>query len=221
MDELHDLTAAYALDALDADEQRAYEAHLATCERCQVELAQLSDTASALAYATGGTPPPPELRGQILARAREERTNVVPLGPRRRPTFQALTAVAACLLVGLGAWNLSLRHELDRKSALARILGDPAAQRVDLQGTRGQLVVSPSGAALVTGLGVAPDGKTFEAWLIPAGGGKPVPAGTFSRGGAFVLDGKPAPGTAVAVTVEKAGGADQPTTNPIVSAKLA
>ena len=36
---IHDLTAAYALDALDAEEQELYEGHLATCERCREELA--------------------------------------------------------------------------------------------------------------------------------------------------------------------------------------
>jgi len=32
---IHELTAGYALDALDPDERRAYEAHLAGCERCR------------------------------------------------------------------------------------------------------------------------------------------------------------------------------------------
>jgi anti-sigma factor RsiW len=50
---LHDLTAAYALDALDSEDARAYEAHLARCERCREELAELSDTAGALAHGTG------------------------------------------------------------------------------------------------------------------------------------------------------------------------
>jgi anti-sigma factor RsiW len=31
----HGLTVAYALDALDADERRAYEEHLVDCERCR------------------------------------------------------------------------------------------------------------------------------------------------------------------------------------------
>ncbi len=35
-DALHDLTAAYSLDALDFDEARDYEAHLARCERCRL-----------------------------------------------------------------------------------------------------------------------------------------------------------------------------------------
>ena len=39
-DTLHDLTAAYALDALDSDEAREYEAHLARCEQCRAERLQ-------------------------------------------------------------------------------------------------------------------------------------------------------------------------------------
>ena len=47
--DIHDLTAAYALDALDEHEAREFEAHLAQCERCRDELARLSESAAALA----------------------------------------------------------------------------------------------------------------------------------------------------------------------------
>ena len=36
------MTVAYALDALDADERRAYEEHLVDCERCRDELGGLA-----------------------------------------------------------------------------------------------------------------------------------------------------------------------------------
>ena len=81
-DVLHDLTAAYALDALDPGDARRYEAHLARCERCQGEFAELSETATALAYATDAPAPPAELRTRILDQARAERPNLVPLRPR-------------------------------------------------------------------------------------------------------------------------------------------
>ena len=35
---VHDLVAAYALDALDDSERREFEEHLATCEQCSEEL---------------------------------------------------------------------------------------------------------------------------------------------------------------------------------------
>jgi anti-sigma factor RsiW len=70
---LHDLTAAYALDALDDEDARAYEAHLARCERCRDELSSFSETASALAYAVDAPVPPPELRARIIQQAARER----------------------------------------------------------------------------------------------------------------------------------------------------
>ena len=36
--ELHELTAGYALDALDPSDRGRYEEHLATCEPCRAEL---------------------------------------------------------------------------------------------------------------------------------------------------------------------------------------
>src|SRR5262249_57901444 len=69
------LPAAYALDALEPDEARGYEEHLAGCERCREELASLQGVAGALAYAAPPAHPPEELRGRILAAARAERPN--------------------------------------------------------------------------------------------------------------------------------------------------
>jgi anti-sigma-K factor RskA len=223
MDELHELTAAYALDALEPDEARAYEAHLDTCPRCREELAGLAGTASALAYAAAGPQPPAELRGRILETARAERQNVVPLRarrPLRLTPLVGIAAAAACLLVGLGIWNLSLHRDLDHKSAIAAVLGDPRATHVALPNAAGQLVVSKKGVALIANVKPAPKGKTYEAWMIPRGG-KPVPAGTFDRGGAVLLHGTPSPGVTMAVTIEKHGGSAQPTTQPVVSMTLA
>ncbi|MGZ4441003.1 MAG: zf-HC2 domain-containing protein, partial [Gaiellaceae bacterium] len=49
-DTTHELSAAYALDALEPEDARAFEEHLAHCERCQEEIASFSETARALAY---------------------------------------------------------------------------------------------------------------------------------------------------------------------------
>ena len=39
--DLHQLIAPYALDALEADDRSRFEAHLALCEQCRVELVGL------------------------------------------------------------------------------------------------------------------------------------------------------------------------------------
>src|SRR5437879_4684577 len=104
--ELHDLTAAYALDALGTDEAEAYERHLAQCEDCRVQLAELNETAGSLAYGTVAPAPPPRLRAAILEQAAAERSNVVPL-LRRRWVARGLAvaaAAAACIVVGLAVY---------------------------------------------------------------------------------------------------------------------
>ena len=128
-DALHDLTAAYALDALDPRTRARYEAHLAHCERCHDELAELSEAAGALAYATGGA----RRRRRRCApassqQAARERPNVVPLRPRWVRPVVALAAVAACAAIGLGIWAASLSGKLDRSEAE---LGGPAAGGAD------------------------------------------------------------------------------------------
>jgi anti-sigma factor RsiW len=216
----HDLTAAYALDALDADEARAYEAHLARCERCRDELAQLSEAAGALAYASDAPAPPTELRARILQEARRERPNVVPLRPRWTIPVAAAAAVAACAAIALGLWAASLHGKLDRQHRIAAVLQDPAATHTALAADRGTLVVAPNGSAvlLVKRLSPAPSGRTYEAWI--AAGGSPRPAGTFAGGSKhslLLLTHRVPPAAQVLVTVEKAGGVDAPTQKPFLS----
>jgi hypothetical protein len=62
------------------------------------------------------------------------------------------------------------------------------------------------------------DDRTYELWYIDATGA--TPAGTFDPAGGsayVVLDGEFEPGLIVGVTVEPAGGSDEPTTVPIAA----
>ena len=222
----HDLTAAYALHALDAEEREAYEEHLAQCARCRDELAQLQESAAALAWAVEAPAPPPALRARILAEATAGRDNVVPLPLRARRVWQAAAAVAACAAVGLGIWAATLHNSLGtaraHESAL-QIVADPASHTVAVQGGRGMVAVGRNGVGVlvVDRLPVAPDGKTYEAWVIPRGG-KPVRAGTFDGGDGMTMVRLQMPvpkGATVAATVERDGGVDAPTTKPFLSAE--
>ena len=56
---LHELTAGYALDALDPAEREAFEAHLEGCEQCQEELASFWEVTGGLAAAADGPAPEP------------------------------------------------------------------------------------------------------------------------------------------------------------------
>src|SRR5687768_6998193 len=100
--DIHDLVAPYALDALEAEERADFERHLDGCDRCTRELRELQETAASLAWASAGPDPPVDLRGRILERAGGE-ARVVPFRPRRRwvaPALGAAAAAAACIAVG-------------------------------------------------------------------------------------------------------------------------
>jgi anti-sigma-K factor RskA len=228
---IHELTAGYALDALDPEERSAYEAHLADCERCRTELASFWETTEALAVAASGPAPSPELRGRILGAVRAEPSQVVvPLEPRRRraaPVLGAIAAVAAVVAAGVGLWAADLSGELDdtraaleRERAAAAVLADPGARSIALQEGEGRLVVAEDGRAVLVldDLEPAPAGKTYQVWIV-AQGESPLSAGLFPGREGFEIvpvEGTVEPGEVVAVTIEDAGGAVAPSSEPIV-----
>jgi anti-sigma factor RsiW len=225
-DAIHDLTPAYALDALDAREREAYERHLARCGDCQEELASFQRVATALAYAPEAPAPPAALRGRILEAARAERPNVVPLRQRLFVPVSTAAAVAAVAALALGLWGVSLSRDLDGERAAARdarqalaLVARPDSQRVRLSGADGVVAVAPSGrAALVfASLRKPPAGKAYEAWVIA--GGEATPAGVFD-GRTHVLERTVRPGDTVAVTIERAAGVQEPTTEPFAAARV-
>ncbi len=214
---LHDLTPAYALDALDEADEHAYETHLADCAQCRAELASLREAASLLAYGVDAPTPPAGLRGRIVEQARAERPNVIPLRPRFARATQVAAAVAACAAIGFAGWNVHLQREVDRvRSAQEDAIGviaEPGTRQILLTGDHGTLYVSPTGSAalVIARLDPAPSGKTYEAWVIE--NGTPKPAGTFDAAEkpAVVSLRQPVPaGAIVAVTQERGKGGSVP-----------
>ena len=215
-DDLHTLSAPYALDALTPEERRRYEEHL---ERCRDELAGLQEAAAALAFVVEGPAPPSALRSSILDAARAERPNVVPLRPRS--TFAsvaaALAVAASAAAVGFGVWAASLHDSLGQSRVAVRVLGDPASRHIPVGGLRGELVVARSGkAVLAVRLPKLPSGKTYEAWIADPAVRR---AGQFD-GSAFTLPRDVAPGAQVMVTVERSGGVDAPTSKPLIAVRV-
>jgi anti-sigma-K factor RskA len=226
--DIHDLSAAYALDALGPEELAEFEEHLAHCPECREHVAAFQETVSELAYDVDAPAPSPALRNRVLADARREQPKVVAM-PRRRwafPVAAAAAFAAGCVALGLAFWASDLANQLDdqqtqnhRLDELVVALTDPNAERIPLEGADGILVVddeSSEGWVLVNGLDEAPNGKTYEAWVIE--GEEAVAAGLFSGGdGRTVVPlSVPVPeGAIVAVTVEQAGGVEQSTQDPI------
>jgi anti-sigma factor RsiW len=193
-DDLHELSALYALDALAGEDRDRFERHLEGCEECRKELDALRGAGASLAFAVDGPAPPVELRARVLAAARAEPQNVVPL---RRRRFAVVAGV------------LSTR---DGSGSTRAILNDPGARHIAVDG-RGQLVVASSGdAVLDVSLPALPAGKTYEAWVsLP----KVQSAGEFS-GHTFKLRARVHRDAQVMVTVEREGGVDAPTSKPII-----
>ncbi|HXH82165.1 MAG TPA: anti-sigma factor, partial [Candidatus Tectomicrobia bacterium] len=100
-------------------------------------------------------------------------------------------------------------------------VSDPSARTVSLAKGDGKLVVAPDGRAVIVldGLAPAPAGKTYELWVIR--GTTPQPAGVFAGGGRSVVPVERRVGkdVVVAVTLERAGGVDAPTTTPLAASQ--
>jgi anti-sigma-K factor RskA len=108
--DLHTLTGSYVLDALDADERALFDAHLAVCEACQEEVAELQRAASLLAD-TVATPVSDQLRTDVMAAiaTTRQRAPVTALSTRSRATrLVKLSAVAAGLLLVAATGTLSV-----------------------------------------------------------------------------------------------------------------
>jgi anti-sigma-K factor RskA len=221
---VHELTAAYALDALDEDERRAYEEHLPGCARCREELADLSQTAALLAHGTPAATPPAELRERILAGARRNGATVIPFPRRPRLALSvaaAVAAAAAAIAIAIGVQWASVSDDLDEARSAVDVLGDPAARSVPLEGARGRVVINPEreAALVVEGVRPAPQGKSYELWVIRDG--TPRRAGLFEgddEGDVVVLEEPVDEDATVAVTLERDGGVDKPTSRILFSA---
>jgi anti-sigma-K factor RskA len=215
-EELHSLVAPYALDGLDDAEERSFEEHLALCERCREELAGLREAAASLAYGAPPAVPPPALKGRILAQARSERSNVAPLRRRRNwaGPLAATAAVAAAIAVAVG-----LATRSSGPNAFTHVLDRPGARVVRMGDGNGALAVAPDGeAALALRVPRAPTGKTYQAWVIQPHAIRS--AGVFGGGAKltiFKLRMRVPKGSVVGVTVERAGGAPQPTQKPFTT----
>jgi len=241
MSDIHALSGAYAVDALDETERTEFERHLAECAACRAEVASFHETTSLVAETETETPPD-SLRQGVLSGisqirplppetsetsetpetpptpAASEPADQVAVRRRRLPTL--LVAAAAVVLIAFGAvlWH-PWQH--DTTSPADQVLQAADAVRITEPVPGGgelTLVRSPSlHQAVLVGRDVpaAPAGKTYQMWLQQPGEAM-VSAGLMPDADEpTVLDGDAATAAAAAVSVEPAAGSQQPTTDPI------
>jgi anti-sigma-K factor RskA len=187
--DIHGLSGAYAVDALDSDERAAFEEHLAQCPECQAEVASLREAATQLATTTE-TQPPASLRTAVLAGITTIRplppldppaTNpapdamtaaveaadtvdpvVVPLRPRRRMPW--LLAAAAAVVVGIGGlawspWSHDAGSQLTPTEQVLRA-DDAQRQQKTIDGAHATIVRSASLGQAVLIADKMPDAPT-------------------------------------------------------------
>lgn len=240
MPNLHALTGAYVLDALDDSELAGFEEHLAECAECREEVASLRPTVTRLAAAD--TSLPPALRDAVLAQvARTAQAGPVARAPGDRPTtrlarsrpstrsrpswrrWPALAAAAAVVaLAGAGgtAWYQQ-RQDVAASEAMQnqamRIVSAPDAvsEALDLGNTH-VVMSSQMHAAVLMGEGVPMperDGMVYQLWMMhDDGSAAPGPTFLPQDGEVMaILEGDLAGVTELAVTVEPAGGSRFPT----------
>lgn len=224
MSDIHKLSGAYALDAVDDLERAAFERHLAECEDCRTEVASLRETTALLAESVAVTPPP-SLRDSVLSGISQVRPlPPIVAEPRRAAWFPLLVAAAIVAILGVGAavWQPWASTDNGSLTAAEQVLRASDAQSVFLDlGEAGRATVtrSPSvGKAVITteDMVSAPSGKVFELWL-QSEDGVMLPAGLMpdKADQTVLLEGDAASATAAGITVEPEGGSDEPTTEPI------
>ncbi|MFF3935121.1 anti-sigma factor [Streptomyces phaeofaciens] len=237
--EPHLAIGAYVLHALPPAEEAAFENHLAGCDQCLREVADLLETAAQLG-SQDTVPVTPQARDRALravARTRQDQVRRLPARWGRRALRLALAAsvAAAVAFGGIAVWQHGEADDARAEAARAEQrsgwddseytdvltapdatlhtgeLGDGATASVVVSRSRESAVFAARGLPALTG------GKVYELWYAGEAG-DPRPAGLLpgdAKLDARVLEGSPGDAVGVGITVEPAGGSPQPTTEPL------
>jgi anti-sigma-K factor RskA len=240
-EELRECYELYAMGVAEEPEQSEIRDHLNRgCEVCMAEMKRARAISALLGVSVADAAPSPKLRRRILAS----------VGYEHRSFGWAPAWAAVAALGVFGAIYFSARErgfaeeaarlrnqmrqqtiELTQLNEAFAIMSAPDTQEVsfgeDKPKPKGKVFVHPSYGVLLiaSNLPPAPAGKLYEMWRIPKNG-KPVGAGLFQSAGdgtaMHMQRGAVDPDAtgAVAVTLENEGGADQPTSQPLIVAQL-
>ena len=247
--DLHSLSGAYALDALETGSERdRFTRHLSRCQSCADEVRGFREVTTAMAFAAAGpaTEPPPGLRDRVLAAA--ARTRQLPpevaggsharsrRTRSRAPWVPWLSgAVATASIVVAVLFGLAQAHTQDQLNqvraenrAISLLLSSPQVTLLSKSTAKGGVATVVLSAArhqlavVTNGLPALPPGKVYQLWLI--GKTKITSAGLLPPAKAGqtppVLATGVVKGDTLGLTVEPAPGSAQPTTKPILALPL-
>lgn len=226
-DEISELLAAYALDAVDDDERAEIDAYLDAHPDERAALADLRVTASMLAH-TGGPPPDGvwERLETIISTTPPPMRLVPPpvLSPRSAPAsdtarvdrrWRWLAAAAAVVALVFGGLWLAARGgdgggaATDTAALAATAATAPGSRHATLTDSDGKAlataVVTTDGSGYLTSeLPPAPAGHTYQLWGITRTG--TVSLGVLGRDPGTVAFSAASPTQSLAITTEVAGG---------------
>jgi anti-sigma-K factor RskA len=238
-----DLKDAYVLGALPEEERLSFEDYLATHPERQAEIDELGAVAGLLAFSPQEQEPSPELRSRIMEVVEAEteprrvtrRSVSARIGDYLSVRSLALGA-AALLVIGLLSWNVLLQGQVeDAQSQVQNLQGQVAdaqaqqSQTIELEGSWAEQgataeVTSMEGNEIVLvarNMPSVPEDRTCQIWVIK--GDVPKPSGLFQpdgNGTATPITNSLKKANVIAVTVEPAGGSEQPTSDPVLLAEL-
>ena len=114
-DDLVVLAPAYVLGALEADERRTFESHLATCERCVSEVRSLRHVTDGLAQSVPQVTPPAALRARVLnaVGAQEARVHEPDVRPKWGLTNWLAYAASVAIATAAVLYAVNLRTRVD------------------------------------------------------------------------------------------------------------
>jgi anti-sigma-K factor RskA len=147
-DEWRALAAAYAIDALDADERDAFEDHRATCAECRALVQSYAPVVAGLGLAVDPDQPPASLRARTLARAAAQsqparaigqpaKATPMPTPAARRSPSWWMVSVSLAAAVALAVYSFSLRQQLDvLRAVVAQASTEVQAVRAELASVR-------------------------------------------------------------------------------------
>lgn len=228
--DLHTLSGAFAIDALTAEEAEQFRTHLEGCAACREEVGELREAAARMGEVEA-VAPPAALKARVLAaadRTAQQPPKVVRLeeredsGRRRWAPRLAAAAAAAVVVAGgaIGIGQIAGDDGTTLQAGVVRVFEAEDARTAEVDTSQGVVRVATSpgrGEMAVDTSGLRPldEEHVYQVWSIADG----TPSSVVvlpdpDRGASMEM---PAAGTQVAITVEPAGGSEQPTTEPIVA----
>lgn len=234
-DEIREVLAAFALDAVDGDEAETIELHLRDCPRCRAEVVEHREAAGALA--TGHEPASMATWNTIVDELESappmRLAAVAPLAASRwrRPLRVGVVVIAAASLVVLGVGVVQQEPRLDAMQAaledrtvLAAALGahgNPDARQAELRSANGAVlaraVLVPDGTGYLSsdGLPRTAADRTYQLWAIV--GTERISAGVLGPSPSVVPFRFAGDVVGLAITEEVAGGVVASENQPVAS----